>query len=41
MIKTIMTRWFGNVAHMGVKKISRKFKLQNPKGEDHSGDRHR
>jgi hypothetical protein len=31
MIKTIMIGWFGNAAHRGVKRISRKSELQNPK----------
>jgi hypothetical protein len=31
MITTIMMKWLVNVAQIGVKKISRKFELKNPK----------
>jgi len=34
MTTTIMMNWFGNVAQIGVKKISRKFELKNPKGRE-------
>jgi hypothetical protein len=31
MIKTVMMRWVGNVAHMGKKQVSRKSDLKKPK----------